>query len=91
MKRMAAVLAALGISCAAYANDSSDLTRMEEQSYDRIASGEALPSGESAYGYSLSDPYTDEYSEPQYFVVEEYILVPSDTVVLIPLEVDEGG
>ena len=57
MKRMAAVLAALGISAAAYASD--DLTQMQDQSYDAIASGEALPQGESAYGYSLSDPYTD--------------------------------
>jgi hypothetical protein len=36
---------------------------MPEQSYDRIASGEALPSGESAYGYSMSDPYTDAYRQ----------------------------
>ena len=91
MKRMAAVLAALGISTAAVA---SDLTQMEEQSYDRIASGEALPSGESAYGYSMSDPYTehDEHAsayEDEYYVVEE-ILVPSDSVVLIPLEDEEG-
>jgi hypothetical protein len=86
MKRMAAVLAALGISCAAYANDSSDLTQMEEQSYDRIASGEALPEGESAYGYSMSDPYTEE----EYVVVEEYLVVPSDTIVLVPLPDEEG-
>lgn len=86
MKRMAAVLAALGISCAAYATESSDLTQMEEQSYDRIASGEALPSGESAYGYGMSDPYTEQ----EYVVVEEYLVVPSDTVVLIPLPDEEG-
>jgi hypothetical protein len=90
MKRMAAVLAALGISCAAYANDSSDLAQMEEQSYDRIASGEALPSGESAYGYSTSDPYADAYAD-EYVVVEEYLVVPSDTIVLIPLPEDEEG
>ena len=83
MKRMAAVLAAMGISAAAIAG-SNDLTQMEEQSYDRIASGEALPADESAYGYALSDPYTDGT-----IVVEEYILVPSDTVVLVPFGVDE--
>ena len=32
MKCMAAVVAALGISTAAIANDASDLTQMEEQS-----------------------------------------------------------
>ena len=69
MKCMAAVVAALGISTAAIANDASDLTQMEEQSYDRIASMDA-----------------DEY-----YLVEEYILVPSDTVVLIPLEDEESA
>ena len=72
MKRMAAVLAALGISTAAIATDSPDVTQ--------------LPEGESAYGYSMSDPYTDQ----EYVVVEEYLVVPSDTVVLIPLPDEEG-
>jgi hypothetical protein len=91
MKRMAAVLAALGISGAALATDSSDLTRMEEQSYESIASGEAIPEGESAYGYSMSDPYTDAYSDEEYVVVEEYIVEPSDTLVLIPLDQEDSS
>ena len=59
MKRMTAVLVAMGFSAAAFAHQPGDLTQMQEQSYDRVASGEALPAGESAYGYALSDPYTD--------------------------------
>lgn len=49
MKRMTiGFLAAIGFAGAAVAG-----------SYDQVASGEALPEGESAYGYSTSDPYTD--------------------------------
>jgi hypothetical protein len=84
MKRMTAVLVAMGFSAAAFAHQPGDLTQMEEQSYDRIASGEALPADESAYGYSMSDPYTDGT-----IVVQEYVLVPADTVVLVPLEDEE--
>ena len=74
MKRMAAVLAALGISTAAFAFDSPDVSQ--------------LPPGESAYGYSMSDPYADAYSD-EYVVVEEIILVPADSIVLIPMEDEE--
>jgi len=73
MKRLTAVLVAMGFSAAAFAHEPGELTQMWEQSYDRIAAGEALPPEESAYGYGLSDPY----------------VVPSDTVVLIPLDGDE--
>lgn len=72
MKRMAIFLAAMGISVAAFA-ESSDVT--------------TLPEGESAYGYSMSDPYTDGT-----IIVQEYVLVPADTVVLVPMEDDsESG
>jgi hypothetical protein len=79
------LLAALGFAGAAFA-ESADVSRMEWQSYEQIASGEALPEGESAYGYSMSDPYTDG----TIIVQEEYLLLPSDTVVLIPLEDEES-
>jgi hypothetical protein len=80
MKRMAAVLAALGISSAAAYADSPSTNW--EQSYD------VTRMEEPAYGYSMNDPYSDAYSDE--YVVEEYILVPSDTVVLVPLEDEEG-
>lgn len=76
MKRITALCAALGFAGAAFAG-----------SYDQVASGEALPEGESAYGYSMSDPYTDG----TIIVQEEYLLLPSDTLVLIPLEDDESA
>ena len=83
MKRLTAVLVAMGFSAAAFAG-SSDLTQMEEQSYDRIASGEAIPANESAYGYAMSDPYTDGT-----IVVQEYVIVPADTIVLFPVQPEE--
>jgi hypothetical protein len=87
MKRMTiGFLAAIGFAGAAFAN-SSDVSRMEDPSHEQIASGEALPEGESAYGYSVSDPYTDG----TIIVQEEYILLPSDTLVLIPMEDDESA
>ena len=57
MKRMAAILAAMGISAAAFA-DGTD----------------PIPGAQS---YS---PYGDVY------VVQEYVVVPSDTIVLMPMQ-----
>lgn len=71
MKYLTAVLVAMGVSTVAFAAPMDDPTQ--------------LPAGESAYGYSMSDPYTDGT-----IVVQEYILVPADTVVLIPLGDDES-
>ena len=70
MKRMTAFLVAMGISSVASAASSEDPTQ--------------LPAGESAYGYSMSDPYTDGT-----IIVQESIVVPADTVVLVPLGDDE--
>lgn len=55
MKRLTAVLVALGFSAAAFAND--------------------LPANESAYGYSLSDPYTDGT-----IIVHETIVAAPDVI-----------
>lgn len=58
MKRIAiALLAALGMSSAVLAYD-VDASR-QNPSYEQVAAGEALPAGESAYGYSTHDPYTE--------------------------------
>jgi hypothetical protein len=70
MKRLTAVLVALGFSAAAFAGQ-----------YDEIASGSALPAGESAYGFSMSDPYTDGT-----IIVHETIVAAPDVIVLVPIE-----
>jgi len=69
-------------SSSAY-DQSSDVTRMPEQSYGSIAgstSSESLSSSESG----MADPYASAYDE------RYYILVPADSIVLIPLEEDDA-
>jgi len=64
MKRLTAVLVALGFATAALAGQS-----------DEIPSGSALPPGESAYGYSMSDPYTDGT-----IIVHDTIVAAADVI-----------
>ena len=62
-------------------DQSSDVTRMPEQSYGSIAGGtsESLSSSEPG----LVDPYASAYSE------KYYLVLPADTIVLIPMLEEE--
>ncbi|MEA3192787.1 MAG: hypothetical protein QOD26_1120 [Betaproteobacteria bacterium] len=44
-----------------------------------------LPPNESAYGYSMSDPYTDGT-----IIVQEYVVTAPDVIVLVPMEQSES-
>lgn len=84
MKRMVVFLAAMGISAAAFATEYV------------VYQSDVILGEQPVEGLAVTDPSEDssltqmeEQSYDRIAVVEEYILVPADTIVLVPLPDDE--